>query len=344
MALQNFVSRSDMGWSATPAPRTMTNLGMVAHYDSGFWLRNRRKELADAGRAQHAACIEYWNRTRTQHRGQGWVDVGYAYFCCPDGYVFAGREVNHQQAAEMPTPGKMQNGNSRYVAATFALGPGEEPTSDALNAWARLRAWLMDEHGVKGDVYGHRDFTSTDCPGEPVYRLVKSGALKRGPATLPPKPTTPPVQEIDMDYASFGSSEAGPTTCAPGVWTDIAFDTEYADPSKSHPDSGSNPTVLIGKPYIYTLEFGAEVEGGQLDEVIDIDVAEYLYDKTTTPPSDKLVEPGKLNSVRLTHGFRLHHVAVGSLRKNGKLRVRVLSHAAATVKVKGARVSVAYAE
>lgn len=344
MALQRFVSRSDMGWSATPAGRTITNQGMIAHYDSGFWLRNRRKELAQANRSQHAACIEYWNRTRVQHRGQGWVDVGYAYFCCPDDYIFAGREVNHQQAAELPTPGKLQNGNSRYVAATFGLGPGEKPTLNALMAWHRLRTWLMDEHGVKSAVYGHRDFTSTDCPGDEIYAL-RNTALKALTATPPPTPTIPPVQEkIDMDYASFGSSDAGPTSCAPGVWTDVAFDTEYADPTKSHPDSGSNPTVLIGKPYIYTLEFGAEVEGGQLDEVIDIDVAEYLYDKTTTPPSDKLVEPGKLNSIRLTHGFRLHHIAVGSLRKNGKLRVRVLSHAAATVKIKGARISVAYAE
>lgn len=344
MALERFVSRASLGWGATPAGRTITNLGTIAHYDSGFRLRNFVRASG------HDGCYEYWRTTRTMHKGQNWVDIGYAYFACPHDYIFAGREVNHQQAAEMPTPGKLQNGNSRYVSCTFGLGPGEEPTEGALNAWARLREWLMDEHGVKANVYGHRDFTSTDCPGEPVYRRVLNGSLKRAPKdvgkpdTKPPTvPPTPPVQEdFDMDYASFGASEAGPTECAPNTWVDVKFDTEYADPTKSHPDAGSNPTVLVGKPFVYALEFGAEIVGAQPGDVVDVDTSEYLFDKTTTPHSDKLVETGKPANLVLTDSLRLHYTAVGSLRKNGKLRIRVRSHATSPVKVTNARISVAF--
>jgi hypothetical protein len=195
MALTGLVTRRDLGWSATPAAVANTNLGMIAHYDSGFWLRNRRRELKADGKSEHQACTEYWNRTRTMHKeSNGWLDVGYAYFACPDDVIFEGRAYGHQQAAELPTPGKLQGGNSRYISVTFGLGPGEQPTAGALRAWYRLRAWYVTEKGSQTAVYGHRDFTSTDCPGEPIYALVRSGALKNGPATPePPKPpTTPP--------------------------------------------------------------------------------------------------------------------------------------------------------
>lgn len=349
--IDNFVSRHDLGWPATPAPVTVTNLGMVAHYDSSHWLRDRRAALKAANRSEHTACIEYWNRVRSEHKGQGWLDIGYAYFACPDGWVFAGREVNHQQAAELPTPGKLQNGNSRYVACTFGLGVGETPTDKAIGAWHRLRNWLMGSHGVKSAVYGHRDFTSTDCPGDVIYALrnskLKTTAAPQQPATPPTEPQTPASDDkgIDMDYASFGATEAGPTALVKDGWVDINFDTEYADPTKAHPDTGSHPTLLLGKPYIYVLEFGADVVGAQPGDVFDVDCAEYVYDGSVKPPVDKLVEEGKTSPYAVTSDMRLHHVAVGSLRKNGKLRVRVRSHSGASdVSIHNARVSIAFSE
>lgn len=346
MTLARFVSRSDLGWGRTPAARTMTNLGTIAHYDAGKWLTNRRRELKNQNRSEHIACHEYWQRVRRMHRGQGWVDVGYAYFVCPDDYIFAGREVNHQQAAESPTRGKMQNGNSRYVAITFGLGPGEMPTDGALRAWARLRAWLMDEHGVKSGVYGHRDFTATSCPGDTIYRLVTNGTLRKRPeAPKPdPKPPTPTPEKDTMDYASFGASDVGKTELQPDEWTDVLFDTEYADPTGAHPDSGANPSILKGKPYIYALEFGADIEGANVGDVFDIDCAEYVYDSSSNPPADVLKETGKPTSHALTEGFMIHHAAVGSVSKDRKLRIRVRSHADVPVKVNNARVSVAFAE
>lgn len=345
MAIERFVSRRELGWGSTSSGWAMTNQGMIAHYDSGYWLRNRRRELKAANRSEHIACGEYWTRTRNMHRaGNGWRDVGYAYFVCPDDYVFAGREVNHVQAAEAPTPGKMQNGNTRYVAVTFGLGPDEVPTDGALRAWARLRKWLMDTHGVRGNVYGHRDFTSTSCPGDEIYKLVRSGKLKGSAAPVPPAPAKPPAQEEEVfDYASFGASDVGKTELQPEVWTDVLFDTEYDDPTGAHPDKGSNPSLLKGKPTLYTLEFGADIEGGTVGDTFDIDCAEYVYNNKVRPAVDELKETGKSTSMALTGTFRIHHSAVGNLRKDGKLRVRVRSHSPVPVKIAGARVSVLFA-
>lgn len=349
MALTGLVTRKDMGWPSTPAPGANTTLGMIAHYDGGKWLTNRRKELKGQNKSEHTACVEYWNRTRNMHKsGNGWLDVGYAYFVCPDDKIFAGREFGHQQAAEAPTPGKLQNGNSRYVAVTFGLGPGEKPAVGALRAWHRLRAWLVEEKGVKTAVYGHQDFTSTDCPGDEIYKLVKNGTLKNGPAEPEPsKPTTPskpPTKDDDMKgeplYGSFGSSETGETELPPGEWVRIKFDTEAADPTDVH--SGAGVSIVKGSPSLYTLEFGGEIVGAPVGTVFDVDAAEFLYDGAQKPPTDVLKEAGKTTSGNLTDTLTVHHSAVGWVQKGRKLCVRVRSHATVPVTIKNARVSVAF--
>lgn len=169
-------------------------MGMIAHYDGS-------KALLAAWRSKgHAACVAYWQRTRVVHvTGNGWSDVGYAYFACPCGWILEGRGYGHTQAAELPTPGKMQNGNSRYVAVTFGTGPGEKPTDAAINGFRKLRAHLMTTKRMAGGVYGHRDFTSTDCPGDPIYAMVRNGTLKSVAEPVPiPVPEVDPVATLPM--------------------------------------------------------------------------------------------------------------------------------------------------
>lgn len=180
-----WVTRKDLGWPAL-SKNTNTDQGMIAHYDGS------RSLLANWRRSGHAACIAYWRNTRAAHiNGNGWRDVGYAYFVCPDRKVFEGRGVDRIQAAELPTAGKRSGGNTRYVAVTFGTGPGEQPEPGQIQAWHDLRDWLMEKHDVKPDVYGHRDFTYTDCPGDVIYPLRTTKLKTRpGDVVLPP-----PVQE-----------------------------------------------------------------------------------------------------------------------------------------------------
>lgn len=182
----DLVTRAELGWGPTPAPVSNTNLGMIAHYDGS-------RGLLAAWRSDgHQACIDYWNRTRHSHvAGNGWKDIGYAYFVCPDRKVFEGRGYGHVQAAELPTAGKLQNGNTRYIAVTFGTGPGEMPTEGQLAAWGDLREWLLNVKQSRPEVYGHRQFTSTDCPGATIYELVLNGTLKK-------LPTDTPIPEEDL--------------------------------------------------------------------------------------------------------------------------------------------------
>lgn len=163
------ISRTSLGWSATRAPAANTNKGMVVHYDG------KNQGLA---RKSCTACRDYWRRTREFHtNGHGWIDIGYAYGVCPHGNIYEGRGYGRVQAAAKQSPGKLPNGNDRWVNVTFMSGPNEMPTPDQIEAFRSLRSELMSR-GMAGEVKGHRDFTSTRCPGEILYGMVKNGTFK----------------------------------------------------------------------------------------------------------------------------------------------------------------------
>jgi peptidoglycan hydrolase-like protein with peptidoglycan-binding domain len=156
------VTRSALGWPATPARTAHPSLGLVIHYDGS--------DQGLAGRP-HAACLAYWRRTRSFHMGpaRDWADIGYSWGACPHGVILEGRGLGHEQAAQ---PG----GNTSWYSVTLMSGPSEKPTPEQVDAIRQLRAWLMGK-GVGGQVRGHRNFYSTSCPGDVLYELVRDGTF-----------------------------------------------------------------------------------------------------------------------------------------------------------------------
>lgn len=164
----NLVWRSDLGWSVySPAAEADPKQGLVIHYDAND------QNLANR---PHSACIDYWNATRDYHvNSNGWLDVGYSFFCCAHGYVIEGRGVFKQQAAQ-------RGANDTHYSATLALGPNDPIPDEQVQAVRELRAWLREPAtSISGDVYGHRDFNSTSCPGEAAYTLVQDGVFEQAP-------------------------------------------------------------------------------------------------------------------------------------------------------------------
>jgi hypothetical protein len=159
-------TRGDLGWGPTGAAPAHPTKGLVVHYDGS------NQGLARKG---HLACVTYWRNTRAFHTGpeRGWKDIGYSYGCCPHGTVLEGRGLDHEQAAQ---PG----GNRDYYSVTFMSGEDEDPTPEQIAAFRALRSWLMTKHGVGPAVKRHRDFVSTDCPGDRLSKLVTTGALITG--------------------------------------------------------------------------------------------------------------------------------------------------------------------
>lgn len=159
-----YQKRSVFGWGSSGASHATPRKGLVIHYDGS--------NQGLAGKA-HSSCVSYWKSTRSFHVGpsRGWADIGYSFGACPHGYVLEGRGLDRQQAAQ---PG----GNSTWYSCTLMSGPGEDPTEAQINAVRQLREWLMGT-GVAGAVRGHRDFISTSCPGDRLYRLVQDGTFRK---------------------------------------------------------------------------------------------------------------------------------------------------------------------
>ncbi|MFD6094704.1 N-acetylmuramoyl-L-alanine amidase [Nocardiopsis flavescens] len=176
------VWRSELGWPAeSPADYANPRKGLVVHYDSS----NRALHKKD-----HAACIEYWNWCRRFHTGPSrrWADIAYSWFGCPHGHVLEGRGLFRYQAAQGTTAG-----NRAYYSVTTGGGPDDPVTEAQIEGIRQLRAWLMEPaSSIAGKVLGHRDFTSTSCPGSRAYRLVQDGTFAQKPGSIIVTPPAPP--------------------------------------------------------------------------------------------------------------------------------------------------------
>lgn len=165
-----YVSRSDLGWGASPASKANPRSGLVIHYDSGD------QRLADK---PHSACLTYWRNTRNFHTGpsRGWVDIGYSWMACAHGFVLEGRGLQRQQAAQ---PG----GNATHYSVTLATGITDDITEDQINAVRELRVWLRDDHENNGRVLKHSDFIATSCPGPKASKMVDDGIFTMAPGAI----------------------------------------------------------------------------------------------------------------------------------------------------------------
>lgn len=93
---------------------------------------------------------------------RGWNDIGYAYLVSPTGLIFQGRG----EALGAHCPGK----NHEPSVCMLGTYTTSRPTDSMIGAiW-----WLMD-YLRAGDLRGHREGTSTSCPGDAGMRYVVNG-------------------------------------------------------------------------------------------------------------------------------------------------------------------------
>ncbi|MEY4534142.1 MAG: hypothetical protein RLZZ246_460 [Planctomycetota bacterium] len=98
-------------------------------------------------------------------KNRGFGDIGYHFLIDPAGRVWEGRDVKWQGAHAR---GEHNKGNIGIcVLGNFVRGgEGQTPTEAQTRALKSLISSLMQRHAVAVDnVYTHRDFVQTDCPG-----------------------------------------------------------------------------------------------------------------------------------------------------------------------------------
>lgn len=151
---------------------------------------------------------------------KGWPDVAYNFFVDPYGGLWEGR----QGSLDAPVMGDATGGSQGFALLVCFIGDfaTEPPTPEAMDAAARLLAWLASVYGidvaegssahfvsrgstlwpagvevVTDTIAGHRDMSQTSCPGDALYPLVRAELAPAARQLLgtPPAATPTPAPE-----------------------------------------------------------------------------------------------------------------------------------------------------
>jgi hypothetical protein len=110
--------------------------------------------------------------------------TGNSYLVCKHGYAFRGRGPRARTAAN-----GTNEGNSAYLAICF-LGDDTKGRDDVTDKGRRalvdVRKHLLNVHPHARETVGHRDLTSTACPGDELYAYIKSASFRQALRKKPP--------------------------------------------------------------------------------------------------------------------------------------------------------------
>jgi N-acetyl-anhydromuramyl-L-alanine amidase AmpD len=161
------------GWGARPpsAPVPVWRqrpVKILVHHTASPNVRNLSRGAADA----LARSIQNFHMDR-----RGWIDSGQHLTISRGGHVLEGRHrtLEAMQNGEHQVEGAHCTGQNVVAVGIENEGTyskGEPPTA----LWNRLRetcAYICARYGIApSEIYGHRDFKNTACPGDGLYGLL----------------------------------------------------------------------------------------------------------------------------------------------------------------------------
>lgn len=109
------------------------------------------------------------------HQAEGWPDIAY--------HVLVDRHGNVYRARPPWAKGNTRtNYNPRGHLLVMCIGNFEEQDVPRrqLQAAIDVLAWACEHFDVRPrKIGGHRDYASTACPGDALYRYIKNGVIQR---------------------------------------------------------------------------------------------------------------------------------------------------------------------
>lgn len=161
-------SRSD--WNARAPVRVSGNvdpIGVAIHWPGGGSYR----------RDDHSDCLELVRAWQQMHMNAGNVnDIYYNLLACHHGYLIEGRSTQNRPRVRGGANGT-RTSNYRWYSLQLMWGGGDGDPPDQLLATGRDGIdWLRSAGGAGTRLSGHRDHTSTTCPGEQLYMWAMQGA------------------------------------------------------------------------------------------------------------------------------------------------------------------------
>lgn len=130
--------------------------------------------------ADHVNCARRVRGIQAFHMdSRGWADIAYSFIVCKHGYVFEGRGWDVRTAAT-------GTANDWTLAACF-LGDDtagrDDVTLAGREAMLDVARAFRQRYGQHRKFSGHRDHMSTACPGDEIYKYIRSTAFLTAVAT-----------------------------------------------------------------------------------------------------------------------------------------------------------------
>ena len=209
------------------------------------------------------------------HTGPGklWPDVCYNFFIDRFGRVWEGRAGS----LSGPVVADATGGSQGFAQLVCLLGDFTSitPTSEAIVSLQRTLAWLADREGLDtspgattsfesrgsnlwpagssvttATIAGHRDMSSTACPGDALYPYVHSElqtavhALRGSPPPVVSVPLATLSPSTEVASLATGSPSAAPPSTAAVPMTDVVA----LPPSVEAPPTVVPPTATLARP------------------------------------------------------------------------------------------------
>ena len=166
-------------WGARP-PRTGYTLTVAGHIGI-----HHTATVEDFAASTWEECAARVRAIQTYHIDtQGWNDIGYAYVVCKHGHVFQAREDDDDTTDLQGAHDGFNKGSTGISAFGYFHPPVDHhPTEAQLSAIVQLTAWIASRRGIDplgrslysafgavvDNIYGHREVSATDCPGDNLY-------------------------------------------------------------------------------------------------------------------------------------------------------------------------------
>src|SRR6266540_2547837 len=145
------------------------------------------------------------------------ADIANSFLVCVHGYVFAARGYGVRTAATGPA-----NGHSLAVCFLGNDSAGRaDVTPAAQQAHVEIARAINERYGRVLRYAGHRDFMATACPGDELYRYVRSAEFAR--ASAPSDPSKELRWLLPWLHWKLGGEEGprprgAPTKIPEGAW------------------------------------------------------------------------------------------------------------------------------
>jgi N-acetyl-anhydromuramyl-L-alanine amidase AmpD len=231
---------------------------------------------------------------------RGWLDTGQHFTVSRGGFVMEGRH----RSLEIVRAGRQQVEGAHCTGQNVvAVGIENEGTYTSVDPppalWNRLRdlcAWICNRYGIPPtELYGHRDFKNTACPGDRLYGLLPrlrtevAGVLGQRVSAVV-KASWPLLQQGDrgpeVTAAQYLLRDARTTTATP---TGVFDATTAAAVRRFQAATGAEEVngLLGGESWPVLARTTLRGTGGDADRAVDVLVAvrgaEGVPDLVTSP-------------------------------------------------------------